>query len=403
MTCTNAGISRVPSATFYSSYRRYRARAIKCKASWMTSSSYLRRVEEALAAIRAQNRYREIPDAQHRFVADFSTNDYLALAADSRMVEAMRHVKRVGSGGARLLGGNHREHALLEADVARWLERESALLFSSGYMAALGAIPALATLVRAIYSDALNHASLIDGIRAAKVPCDVFAHTALPPKAARAHPALIVTESLFGMDGDTVDVPALVEDLNVDDILLVDEAHALGVFGAHGAGDERVLILGTLGKAIGAAGGFIAGPASVIELLVNRARTFVFDTAPPPAIAFAARVGIMLGRGAEDRRARLFANAARLRAGLRELGVFGREDGFANAMQSPIVPVIAGDEQRAIELMQRCAKRGLNVPAIRPPTVPPGTSRLRISVRADHTDEHLALLLEQLACCTAFS
>lgn len=373
------------------------------------SLSYLHRVDERLARIRAEGRYREISSGERKYVADFSSNDYLALAADSRMVEAMRYVKRVGAGGARLLGGRHREHALLETDIARWAGRERALLFSSGYMAALGAIPVLAGLVDAIYSDALNHASLIDGIRSAGTRREIFPHASLPPKKSRAHPALIVTESLFGMDGDAVDPGAIVNDLHDDDILLVDEAHALGVFGPEGgglacrAGDSRVVVLGTLGKAIGAAGGFIAGPAQLIDLLVNTARTFVFDTALPPAIAFASRVGIMLARAADDRRARLFANAAKLRAGVRELRLPATESGRVSAgiVEGPIVPVIVGDERRAMELMEHCAGRGINAPAIRPPTVPPGTSRLRLSVRSDHTGEQIALLLEQLACCIA--
>lgn len=371
--------------------------------SWGTSLNYLQRVDAALAAIRAAGRHREIQTNEPKYVADFSTNDYLALAADSRMVEAMRHVKRVGAGGARLLGGRHREHALLETDIAKWIGRERALLFSSGYMAALGVIPVLAKFVDVIYSDALNHACLIDGIRAAKTPREIFPHAQLPPKAQRRHPALIVSESLFGMDGDTVDVQALLDDLNEDDILLVDEAHALGLFGfegagrAHGIDDPRVVVLGTLSKAVGAAGGFIAGPAGLIGLLVNTARTFIFDSALPPAIAFAARVGIMLTRTADDRRGRLFARAAQLRDGLRALGLPALDG------PTPIVPIILGEERRALELMQRALERGINAPAIRPPTVPVGTSRVRVSIRADHTDEQIGLLLEQLACCTAIS
>lgn len=365
--------------------------------------SYLQRVEAALAAIGAADRLREIPPDEPKYVADFSSNDYLALAADSRMIEAMRHVKRVGAGGARLLGGRHREHALLESDVAKWVGRERALLFSSGYMAALGAIPVLARFAGIIYSDALNHACLIDGIRASKLPKEIFAHGQLPPMARRRHPALIVTESLFGMDGDSIDLHALLQDLHDDDILLIDEAHALGLFGAqggglaHAIGDPRIVVLGTLSKAIGAAGGFIAGPAPVIDLLINTGRTFIFDSALPPAIAFAARVGIMLARTAEDRRARLFSKAAQLRDGVRALGLPALDG------PTPVVPIIVGEERRALELMQRCRERGINAPAIRPPTVPAGTSRLRISIRADHTDEQIGLLLEQLACCTVTS
>lgn len=360
--------------------------------------SYLNAVERALEAIREENRYRELDGEERSYVADFSSNDYLALASDSRMVEAMRHVKRVGAGGARLLGGRHREHWLLEQDIARWLGRERALLFSSGYMAALGAIPVLARFASRIYSDELNHASLIDGARASKTQRIVYPHLAAPAAAEREAGALILTESLFGMDGDAPDLRALTASLGERDMLLVDEAHALGVAGPEGAGllrqidDPRVVVLGTLSKAIGAAGGFIAGPASLIELLINTARTFVFDTAPPPAIAFAARVGIMLARSAEDRRARLREKGARLRAGLAELGI------SVPAGDAPVVPVLLGSEERAVEVMRRCRERGVNAPAVRPPTVPAGSSRLRISLRADHTDEQIALLLEALAC-----
>lgn len=364
--------------------------------------TYLTHINAALAQIRASGRYREIASSERKFAADFSTNDYLALAADSRMIEAMRHVKRVGAGGARLLGGRHREHRLLEQDIARWLGREDALLFSSGYMAALGAITVLAGFVDTIYSDALNHACLIDGIRASRMPREIYAHGELPPPESRAGRALVVSESLFGMDGDVVDVRSMLGGLNPEDILLIDESHALGVLGPQGAGlahgipDARIVVLGTLGKAVGCAGGFIAGPGPLVELLVNSARTFIFDTAPAPAIAFAARVGIMLASSAEDRREQLRSKAARLRAGLRGLGI------PATRTETPIVPVIFGEEQRTLDAMRACMASGVNAPAVRPPTVPSGTSRLRISLRSDHTDEHVDLLLEALAC-TGFS
>jgi 8-amino-7-oxononanoate synthase len=364
--------------------------------------SYFRRVEELLAQIRELHRYRELGSDEPKYVADFSSNDYLALAADSRMVEAMRHVKRVGAGGARLLGGRHREHWLLEQDIARWLGRERALLFSSGYMAALGVIPVLESLVQRVYSDELNHACLIDGIRSGKCQREIYPHLRIPPRTERGKPALIVTESVFGMDGDAPDLRALVRDLGDGDILLVDEAHALGVIGpegaglAHGISGERTIVIGTLSKAIGASGGFVAGPAQIIDLLVNTARTFIFDTALPPAIAFAARVGIMLARNAEDRRGRLRAKTAHLREGLQELGLLSQVNG-ATLAESPIVPVLLGSEERALAVMQRCRERGVNAPAVRPPTVPEGTSRLRISMRSDHTDEQIALLLESLA------
>ena len=365
-------------------------------------SRYLELAQRELQRIHEQDRYRDLPVERTRFTADFSTNDYLGLATDSRMVEVMRHVKRVGSGGARLLGGAHPEHAFLEEDLARWLARERALLFSSGYLAALGAIAVLARLTRVIYSDARNHASLIDGIRAAALPRTIYQHNQLPPLDERIPSALIVTESLFSMDGDLADIASIVAQLGEDDVLLVDEAHALGVLGrqggglAHGLNDERIIVLGTLSKAIGAAGGFIAGPDKVIDLLINTARTFIFDTAMPPAIAFAARVGVTLARNADDARGRLRSKIARTRYGLEGLGV------PQMPLDSPIVPVPAGDESRALLMMDRAIERGVYAPAIRPPTVPEGSSCLRVSVRANHADEEIDRLIEALTC-TAIS
>jgi len=360
--------------------------------------SYLRRVDESLAAISAQNRLRTLEAEEPRVFADFSSNDYLGLAKDSRMLEAVKHVKRVGAGGARLLGGRLRDHLALEQELARYTGRERALLFSSGYMAALGAIPVLARLADVAYSDALNHASLIDGLRLAPGRREIYPHAKLPPRAERTAPALVVTESVFGMDGDCIDVRALVEDLGEDDILFLDEAHALGVSGPAGAGlafgidDPRIVVMGTLSKAFGAAGGFIAGPHQVIELAINTARTFIFDTAMPAPVAFAARVGVMLAQTNEELRVRLHAKVRRLREGLRALGL------PADDTPSPVVPVILGDERRALSVAAECMKRGIYAPAVRPPTVPAGTSRLRLSVRADHTDEQIDALLEALKC-----
>lgn len=367
----------------------------------MMTPEYLRRVEAELDRIRQSDLYREIGNDDRAYAADFSSNDYLGLATDSRMVEALRQAKRVGSGGSRLLGGRHREHRLLEEDIARWTGREAALLFSSGYLAALGAIQVLATVAETIYSDALNHASLIDGMRLTKLPREIYPHGRWPES--RKARALIISESYFGMDGNAIDIARMVGDLSPTDVLLVDEAHALGILGengrgmAYGTNDERLIVLGTLSKAIGAAGGFVAGPAAVIELMINLARGFIYDTALPPAIAFAARLGILLAQNADDARTRLFEKADRLRHGLKEIGL--------NVLGSdgPIVAVVFGSERLAIDAMERCAERGIRAPAIRPPTVPPGSSRLRLCVRADHTDAQIDLLLDTLAACTAIS
>jgi 8-amino-7-oxononanoate synthase len=364
---------------------------------------YLRRVEAMLARIRDEGRYREIATHSARGTIDFASNDYLALATEPQVVAALKHATRAGSGGARLLGGRHREHSLLEEELAQWLGRERALLFSSGYHAALGALPVLAQSVDAIASDERNHASLIDGIRLSHAPRSIYPHAALPPRAARGSSTLVVSESIFSMDGDAVDPRVLLDDLGDDDLLFVDEAHALGVAGPEGAGlargldDPRAIVMGTLSKALGAHGGFVAGPSPAIDLLINRARAFVFDTALPPSLALAARVALLLARRGDDRRARLAANASRLRAGLRELG-FAAPDGV-----SPIVPVVLGSEQRALRVAQELRRAKIEAPAVRPPTVPAGTSRLRLSVRADHTPEQIDLVLKALARCIVTS
>lgn len=361
--------------------------------------SYLDRAAMQLDAIRAAGRYRAIRTHGLSGLLDFSSNDYLALATQPQVVEAFRRATRVGSGGARLLGGSHREHSLLEEELATWLGRERVLLFTSGYHAALGAISVLARTVDTIYSDRLNHASLIDGIRSTRNPRVIYSHAALPPRAARRASALIVTESIFSMDGDAVDVAAMLADLGDDDVLLLDEAHALGLVGSQGAGharalhDPRVVVMGTLSKAFGGQGGFIAGPAPLIELLTNAARSFIFDTAMPPALALAARVALVLIRDGEELRARVHGNVRRLREGLRQLGFPAIDD------LSPIVPLVLGSEERAVEMAARLESKRIYAPAIRPPTVPAGTSRIRFSVRADHQSEHIDLLLRGLAEC----
>jgi 8-amino-7-oxononanoate synthase len=365
--------------------------------------SYLERVATLMQEVRAQGRYREIRTHALRGMLDFASNDYLGLATHPQMIEAFRRATRVGSGGARLLGGAHREHSLLEEELAAWLGRERVLLFSSGYHAALGVVAVLARTVDHIYSDRLNHASLIDGIRSARSERVVYDHAALPPRGQRQGPALIVTESIFGMDGDAVDLRSMLADLGDEDVLLVDEAHALGITGARGAGrahglaDPRVVVMGTLSKAFGAHGGFIAGPSALIELLVNVARPFVFDTALPPALALAARVALVLIRDADDARARLHENVWRTREGLRALGFPAIDDA------SPIVPVVLGGEGRAVEIARRLEEQRIHAPAIRPPTVPEGTSRLRLSLRADHRSEDIELLIRGVAACIVTS
>lgn len=360
--------------------------------------SYLDRVRGELARISAAEQYRRVRDELPPGTADFSSNDYLGLARDERVTGALRAATRVGSGGSRLLGGAHAELAELEHALAEWTGRERGRLFSSGYLAAIGAITALAGCVDVAYSDALVHACLIDGLRLTKLERHIVPHATVPERASDARATLIVTESAFGMDGSLAPLRALAAALCAGDVLLIDEAHALGLAGRDGAGhaaalsDPRIVVIGTLSKALGAAGGFVAGPAEVIELLTNRARAFVFDTALPPPIAAAAQQALAIVRGAEggERRARVLATARRVRDELRALEFDVRgEDG-------PIVPVVLGGAGAALALARALAERGVYAPAIRPPTVPPGTSRLRISVRADHTPAEIDRLLGAL-------
>lgn len=363
--------------------------------------SYLERVAHALDEIKAAQRYRVVETHQPEGVIDFSSNDYLALSTDKAVLQAFGRAIRVGAGGARLLGGRHREHSLLEEELAAWLGRERVLLFSSGYLAALGALPVLGRCVNTIYSDALNHASLIDGMRLSHASRAVYGHATPPKRAQRAVGSLIVTESIFSMDGDAAPLEAIVSDLADDDVLLVDEAHALGVVGPEGAGlarrfdDPRVIVMGTLSKSFGGLGGFVAGPAPFIDLLVNSGRSFIFDTALPPSLALAARIALTTIRRDEERRRRLHENVRRLRLGLRHLGFAAIDD------PSPIVPLVVGNEARAVALSKALYARKIYAPAIRPPTVPAGASRLRFSVRSDHSLEQIDLVIAALQACIA--
>ena len=361
--------------------------------------TYLDRIRQELATLDERALLRVPRRSVPAGAIDFSSNDYLGLSRDPRVIAALRESDAVGSGGSRLLGGAHREHAALEEDIATWTGRPRALLFSSGYLAALGAVTTLARFVDIAYSDAHVHACLIDGLRLAKIPRHIIAHASVPERGAGDAAALIVTESVFGMDGSVAPLRELIGSLGGSDILIVDEAHALGVCGPRGAGllaverDERVVVVGTLSKALGAAGGFVGGPADAIALLATAARTFVFDTAPPPAVAAAARAALAIVRNEEGDalRARLAANARRVREGLREGGFEIPQDDGA------IVPLVIGTERGALALAHELEMRGIFAPAIRPPTVPAGTARLRITVRADHTKANIDQLLDAIA------
>jgi 8-amino-7-oxononanoate synthase len=342
-------------------------------------------LDEALEAARRQHLLRERTEAtaKPRTGLSYCSNDYLGLAS------------RVGAGGtagagaSRLLGGDRDAHRHLEAAAAALVGAPDALVFSSGYAANLGVLTALAGPGDLIVSDALNHASIIDGARLSRARIQVVAHLDVDAveralEAPRGRRAFVVTESYFSMDADTPDLRALRQACDRHGAaLVVDEAHALGVLGPEGrglcagAGVVPDVLVGTFGKAFGAAGAFVAGSPSLILWCWNRARSFVFSTGLSPALAELALQGITAAGAEPDRRARVLAAADLLRDGMRQAGL--QPLGYG-----PIVPWVVGDAAKAWRVAAELQAEGVDVRAIRPPTVPPGTARLRMTVTADH-------------------
>jgi len=364
---------------------------------------YLDALQRHLSGLEREGRRRRLRDEPARAIYDFSSNDYLGLRCNPQIVAALNDARVVGSSGARLLSGAAPEHARLEAALAEYTGRERALLFSSGYLAAIGTITALAPHFDCVYSDAGNHASLIDGVRLSKRERVVYPHLELGALARDHRRKLVVSESLFSMDGDQADPVALLDALCPRDALLIDEAHVFGLVGPQGAGsfagfaDPRLIVFGTLSKALGANGGFVAGPATLVDYLQNTARTFIFDTAPPPAISAAATVAISLARAADEARARLHAVARYARAELVKAGF------DIGASSSHIIPIIVGSDAAAVGLAARLLEHGILAPAIRPPTVPVGTARLRVTLNAAHAPSDIKALIEGLLACTTLA
>lgn len=338
-----------------------------------------------------------------RELLNFSSNDYLGLANAPEVVGAAREAllaHGVGAGASRLIVGDSAVHHELEARLARFVGAEAALLFNSGYAANQGALAALLGPGDVVFSDALNHASLIDGCRLTRARVVVYRHGDVEAleAALRATPGrrrLVATDAVFSMDGDVAPVRALRKVCDRHGAaLLVDEAHATGVLGARGAGlceAEGVtpdVHVGTLSKALGGLGGFVAGSRALCDALVSLARPLVFSTGLPPALCAAALAA--LGElETSGRRGALRERIDRLAAGLQALGLPARGD-------SAVFSLVLGDEARALDASARLLERGVLVKAIRPPTVPPGTSRLRVSVTAAHTPAHVEVLLEAL-------
>jgi len=344
-----------------------------------------------------------------RNAINFSSNNYLGLAADPLLIEAARAnlaESGFGAGGSRLIVGNLPAHRALEARLANWKSTEAALLFNSGYQANIGLVSTLAGPEDVVFSDALNHASLIDGCRLSRARTEVFGHRDTADLVARlrasghARRRIILTDSVFSMDGDRAPLSTLVEIARAHDALLVvDEAHAIGVLGEGGVGLASAagvpIQMGTLGKALGGFGAYVAGPRPIIDLLINRARSFVFTTALPTSVVAAAHAAIdwLTTDEGTRRRGRLAEVALRFHGGLRALGLPVPEE------PSHIVPlrVKGGDPLETMSLSDALLERGVFVQGIRPPTVPPGTSRLRFALMATHSDAQVDHALAALA------
>lgn len=339
----------------------------------------------------------------------FCSNDYLGLARDRRVADALAAGAAAwgaGSGAAHLVTGHTAEHHALEEELAEFAGFPRALLFSTGYMANLGLLCALAGRGDLVVEDRLNHASLIDASRLSGARVRRYAHADADAAARRLATASsgsrhIVTDGVFSMDGDAAPLAALARVAsNTGAGLLIDDAHGLGVVGNGGRGSlaaagldagDALALVGTLGKALGTFGAFVAGSDALVETLIQRARTYIYTTAPPPAVAAATRVALRIARDEEWRRERLGALVTRFRHGAAALGL------RLGSSTTPIQPVIAGDAHAALAAAENLYEDGLWVTPIRPPTVPAGSARLRVTFSADHSEADVDRLLAALA------
>ena len=339
---------------------------------------------------------------------NFSSNDYLGLASHPKVIEALADGARkwgAGSGAAHLVSGHSLPHHALEEELAEFTGRARALLFSTGYMANLGAVSALLGRGDSVFEDRLNHASLIDAGILSRARLKRYGHADASElvtqlDATDSGSKLVVTDGVFSMDGDLAPLPKLAQACQQKDAwLMVDDAHGIGVVGPHGRGSlehfnlntEAVPILvGTLGKAFGTFGAFVAGSETLVESLIQQARSYVYTTALPPAVAEATRASLRLIQTESWRREKLQQLVKRFRRGAIESGL-PLMDSF-----TPIQPLLLGDTGRALTVSQRLREQGFLISAIRPPTVPEGTARLRITFSAEHEEAHVDRLLNAL-------
>jgi 8-amino-7-oxononanoate synthase len=361
----------------------------------------------AKAGLTRQLRPRPVGDP----VVDLAGNDYLGLSGHPEVVAAAATALQgygLGATGSRLVRGSTEAHAALETDLAGWLGAEESLVFSSGYLANLGAVRALAGKETLLVSDAYNHASLIDGCKLSGAETVVAPHAdpdavAALLDSAPGRPAVVVTESVFSVDGDLAPLAALHEvTTSRGALLLVDDAHALGVLGASGAGGVHaaglagapdVVVTATLSKSLGGAGGVVAGPAPLIRHLVDTGRTFIYDTALPPAVVAGVHAALGLARAADDRRAVLAARGAETVA---RLGAAGFP---VTVPAAGVLSVPAPGPEAALAWAADCRDRGIAVGCFRPPSTPDGSSRLRLTLNAGVPDADFARALDVIVEC----
>lgn len=341
---------------------------------------------------------------------DFAGNDYLGLTQDPRVFEAQAEGARqfgAGAGASHLVSGHLEIHDALEEALARWTGRERALLFSTGYMANLGVLQALADRHTALFQDRLNHASLLDGAALSGARSRRFHHRdavdldSLLARSECAH-KLVVSDGVFSMDGDIADIaPLAAVSQRHNAWLMIDDAHGVGVLGDNGSGcagsawssADVPILVGTLGKALGTAGAFVAGDAELIEHLIQFSRSYIYTTAQPPAIAAATLKALEIVQGEPERRAQLYANIAYFRHEALHLGL------PLSDSATPIQPLILGEEARTLSWAVKLQRKGIQVGAIRPPTVPKGEARLRVTLSARHQRDDIDQLLAALHHC----
>ncbi len=378
----------------------------------------MKSLADGLAAQEAASlyRHREItnsPQGSYIIVGDtpflsFCSNDYLGLANHPKIIAALKDGAErygVGSGAAHLLTGHSTPHHALEQALAAFTGRPRALLFSTGYMANLGVISALAGKGDALFEDRLNHASLIDGAILSRARLLRYQHgdvTTLQKQlnTCKVNRKIVITDGVFSMDGDIAPLPQLATVCHEHDAwLMVDDAHGLGVVGSEGRGclahfnlneSQAPILMGTLGKALGTFGAFVAGSEELIETLIQKARTYIFTTAIPPAIAHATCTSLQLVKNETWRREHLSELIARFREGANALGI------TLHHSETPIQPLIIGDSSQALAISDALKEKGILIPAIRPPTVANGSARLRVTFSANHTLKDINVLLQAL-------